>query len=497
MPPATTTVAWPDDSSWASIIAAFMPEPHILLMVVAGVALSRPAPSAACRAGAWPWPAPRTLPKMRSSTSVGFTPACSIAALMATAPSCEAVTEPNLPCMEPIGVRLAPTMTMLSAMTSPDAFLDRFFEELAPDQHAADLVGAGSDVVELGVTEQSPRGEFVDVAVAAEALDRLERDLHGVLGGEHDAGGGILAHGAAAAGIERLRDAIAEGARGLQLRVHVGDLSLHELEGADRMAELLALVHVRKDQGHRRLHDTQGPGRKARALGIQSPHQHARTAVHFAEHVFLRDLAVLEHELARVRSAHAELVELLCGGESLHALLDDEGGHRLRALVLRGTAHVDDEDVGVRAVGDPHLRAVGDPAIALLLGLARHGAHHVASGAGLDHRERAHEFAAAQLRQVPAPLRLAAVEIKVVDAEIGVRAVRQPDSRRGARDLFHGNHVREITQSRAAIGFRHRHSEQSQIPQLAPHVRGKLVLRVDRGGTWRELRVAHALYRVT
>ena len=38
-------------------MAAFMPEPHILLIVVQPVASGRPAPSAAWRAGAWPWPA--------------------------------------------------------------------------------------------------------------------------------------------------------------------------------------------------------------------------------------------------------------------------------------------------------------------------------------------------------------------------------------------------------------------------------------------------------
>ena len=35
-------------------IAAFMPEPHILLTVVQPAASGRPAPSDACRAGAWP-----------------------------------------------------------------------------------------------------------------------------------------------------------------------------------------------------------------------------------------------------------------------------------------------------------------------------------------------------------------------------------------------------------------------------------------------------------
>src|SRR5688500_3457249 len=116
MPPATTTVELPEERASKAIIAAFMPEPHILLTVVAGVDLSSPAPSAAWRAGAWPWPAPSTLPKMRSSTSVGFTPACSTAALIATAPSWDALTELNLPCIDPMGVRFAPTMAMLSAM---------------------------------------------------------------------------------------------------------------------------------------------------------------------------------------------------------------------------------------------------------------------------------------------------------------------------------------------------------------------------------------------
>ena len=48
---------------------AFMPEPHILLMVVAGTPCGMPAPSAAWRAGAWPRPAGSTQPMMTSCTS--------------------------------------------------------------------------------------------------------------------------------------------------------------------------------------------------------------------------------------------------------------------------------------------------------------------------------------------------------------------------------------------------------------------------------------------
>ncbi len=56
-------------------MVAFMPEPHTLLTVVAPVASGRPAPRAAWRAGAWPWPAGRTQPistsSMRSGARVG------------------------------------------------------------------------------------------------------------------------------------------------------------------------------------------------------------------------------------------------------------------------------------------------------------------------------------------------------------------------------------------------------------------------------------------
>ena len=52
MPPATTTSPLPARSaSWPSI-TAFIPEPHILLSVVAGTSFGSPAANPACRAGA-------------------------------------------------------------------------------------------------------------------------------------------------------------------------------------------------------------------------------------------------------------------------------------------------------------------------------------------------------------------------------------------------------------------------------------------------------------
>ena len=87
MPPATTMA--PDPAairSWANIVA-FMPEPHILLIVVQPTCSGMPAPMEAWRAGACPWPADRMFPMITSSTSSAATPARPSAASIAAEPS--------------------------------------------------------------------------------------------------------------------------------------------------------------------------------------------------------------------------------------------------------------------------------------------------------------------------------------------------------------------------------------------------------------------------
>ena len=116
MPPATTILAEPAlMTSWANITAR-MPEPQTLEMVVQPTPFGSPAPSAACRAGAWPRPADSTLPMNTSSTASPAKPARSSAARMAAAPSCGPVRPMRSPWKPPIGVRAAAAMTMLSVM---------------------------------------------------------------------------------------------------------------------------------------------------------------------------------------------------------------------------------------------------------------------------------------------------------------------------------------------------------------------------------------------
>ena len=108
MPPATTHAALPARIRSVASMVAFMPEPHTLLMVVAPVPSGIPAARMAWRAGAWRTPALTTLPMNTSSTWSASTPACSIAARIAWAPSSGAERSASVPWKLPMGVRLAP-----------------------------------------------------------------------------------------------------------------------------------------------------------------------------------------------------------------------------------------------------------------------------------------------------------------------------------------------------------------------------------------------------
>src|SRR5204863_5942075 len=102
------------------------------------------------------------------------------------------------------------------------------FENLSSDQGPADLAGPRPDLVQLGVAQQPAGWKVVDVAVAAQALDGLEGDLGGPLGGEQDGASGVLAGGFALVAGAGHRIDVSPG--GIEPDIHVGKLGLHELE---------------------------------------------------------------------------------------------------------------------------------------------------------------------------------------------------------------------------------------------------------------------------
>src|SRR5471030_1904888 len=64
-----------------------------------------------------------------------------------------------------------------------------FREQFAADQHAADFAGAGADFIQFGVAPQAADRILVDVAVAAQRLDRLAGHPGGFFGAVQDGAG--------------------------------------------------------------------------------------------------------------------------------------------------------------------------------------------------------------------------------------------------------------------------------------------------------------------
>ena len=111
MPPATTTLWSPERIIRSAIWTARTLEAQTLLIVSAGTSIGSPAPTAACRAGAWPAPPWSTWPMITYSTSSSRTSTRSSAARIAIAPSSVASLSARPPPSLPNGVRTAETIT--------------------------------------------------------------------------------------------------------------------------------------------------------------------------------------------------------------------------------------------------------------------------------------------------------------------------------------------------------------------------------------------------
>src|SRR3546814_11905081 len=109
-------------------------------------------------------------------------------------------------------------------------------------------------------------------------------------------------------------------------------------------------------------------------LAVERPHD-----------VGFRNLAIGKDQLCGGAAAHPHLVDLLPDRKALHALFDDEGGDAARAFAR---LRVDDQNIGLAAVGDPALGSVQKIAIALPLALELHR-DHVRSAASFRHAARA------------------------------------------------------------------------------------------------------------
>ena len=80
-----------------------------------------------------------------------------------------------------------------------------------------------------------------------------------------------------------------------------------------------------------------------------------------------------------------------------------------------------------------------------------------------------------QLRQILLALLFRAVDADLIDREIGVRAVGEPDRCGAARDFLHGDAVFQIAETRTAIRLLDGDAVQAQFAQLRPEMARELV----------------------
>src|SRR5471030_2696356 len=133
-----------------------------------------------------------------------------------------------------------------------------FSKQFAADQHAANFTGSCTDLIELRVAPQTPDRILIDIAIATQDLDRFAGHPRRFFGRVENHARTILADLPAMTCTERIEltsHRVEIRAARLQGRIKIGDLALNQLEFADRLTKLLAVVDVRYDRVHARDHD--------------------------------------------------------------------------------------------------------------------------------------------------------------------------------------------------------------------------------------------------
>src|SRR5437667_650436 len=216
-------------------------------------------------------------------------------------------------------------------------------DQVTRDGELLDLRRPPAQLHQLRVAGEALHLVLLHVAVAAEDVDRLHGDLGRRLAAVELPGADVgERHRHLPAGEE-----IGEGEvpHVAEEPVHAREPALHELEVADRLAELLALLRVLERQLEGAVGEAEGKGRDAGAL-VGEPALHVVAVLDSAaEQVRARDAHLVQVDGARRRGVRAHLAEGLRDLEPRGAALDEEGLDVPGAVLDQ--LGVDHEDIGV------------------------------------------------------------------------------------------------------------------------------------------------------
>ena len=296
--------------------------------------------------------------------------------------------------------------------------------------------------------------EFVRYAVAAMHVARLARDgesLAAIIAFHHR-------YRRRCGNTTLERPAKRQGAMQSErnFRLHVGELLLHQLVGGERPAELLAVERILPRPMPAVLCRTHGAPGNAITRLVEAA-ERSRQSARIREDVVFGDLDIVEHNLARHRSAQGNLALDLGRREALAGALDQE---TVNAFILElGPHHC---DVGDRRIGDPHFRAIEHEAAIDPLGPGLHAAG-IGAGIRLGQPEAADPFTCREFGQVSLALRFRAIGLDRMHDQGVLHAHCRAIARIDAFHFTRHQAIGDIAQGRTAIGFRIHHAEETDF----------------------------------
>lgn len=128
-------------------------------------------------------------------------------------------------------------------------------------------------------------------------------------------------------------------------------------------------------------------------------------------------------------------------------------------------------------VCDPHLRAINQVPAVHLLGRCLHG-DDITPRRVLTHRQAANLLPRNQPREVLLLLLVIAVEHQLVDTQLAVRRIAQPNAPARPTQLLHDNTVCLVSHGQATVLLRRRYTEEPSLTELLPHVVGERIVAV-------------------
>ncbi|MCY1292624.1 hypothetical protein D9M70_418590 [compost metagenome] len=250
------------------------------------------------------------------------------------------------------------------------------------------------------------------------------------------------------------------------LRLHVGKLLLEELSLCQRTVELLAVEAILARGMPAEFSGTERTPGNAVAGAVEAA-KRTLEAFHIRQQRLFADLDIVHDDFAGDRGAQRQLTGDLRSGKALHALFEHEAAD---SAAMSFRLRPDDEDIGERRVGNPHLRA--DKAVAAL-GLDGAGLHTGRIGAGvrLGQAEAADPLAADELREILLLLLFRAIGIDRIDHQRRLHAHHRAVAAVDALDFARDKAVGDVRSADAAIGIRDGHAEQAELAHLAEDLR--------------------------